>query len=196
MPHAELQMACTPGIGATLGSRLIQHFGTAERALAAGERAWRELGVPRAACAALAASDNARLDETERWLEAPNHHFITRDHRHYSSALAELDPAPPWLYGLGDTELLNYPAIAIVGSRNPSHAGRAAAHEFGQALAAVDGVQAIHDLHIWSLSSSQRALAAHVEIARLSDWQRILPSLQALLAERFSGSAPPVLVSW
>ncbi|MES1929075.1 cation diffusion facilitator family transporter [Salinisphaera dokdonensis CL-ES53] len=58
--------------------------------------------------------------------------------------------------------------------------------DVGQALAAVDGVQAIHDLHIWSLSSSQRALAAHVEIARLSDWQRILPKLQQLLAERFS----------
>ncbi|MBO9470720.1 cation transporter [Endozoicomonas sp. G2_2] len=56
----------------------------------------------------------------------------------------------------------------------------------GQALAAVEGVRAVHDLHIWSLSSSQRALAAHVEIARLSEWQRILPKLQQLLAERFS----------
>lgn len=58
--------------------------------------------------------------------------------------------------------------------------------DVGQALAAVEGVRAVHDLHIWSLSSSQRALAAHVEIARLSEWQRILPKLQQLLAERFS----------
>lgn len=58
--------------------------------------------------------------------------------------------------------------------------------DVGQALAAVDGVQAVHDLHIWSLSSSQRALAAHVEIARMAEWQVILPRLQTLLADRFS----------
>ncbi|HLQ84989.1 MAG TPA: cation diffusion facilitator family transporter [Salinisphaeraceae bacterium] len=58
--------------------------------------------------------------------------------------------------------------------------------EVGDALAAVDGVQAVHDLHVWSLSSQQQALAAHVEITDLSDWCRILPQLQRLLAERFA----------
>ena len=53
-------------------------------------------------------------------------------------------------------------------------------------LAGIEGVHSVHDLHIWSLSSSQRALAAHIEIGRMSDWQAILPRLQALLAERFS----------
>jgi cobalt-zinc-cadmium efflux system protein len=53
-------------------------------------------------------------------------------------------------------------------------------------LAGVEGVHSVHDLHIWSLSSSQRALAAHIEIGQMSDWQTILPRLQALLAERFS----------
>jgi cobalt-zinc-cadmium efflux system protein len=56
----------------------------------------------------------------------------------------------------------------------------------GRALAGVEGVRSVHDLHIWSLSSNQSALAAHVEIARLADWKVILPRLQRLLAERFS----------
>lgn len=60
------------------------------------------------------------------------------------------------------------------------------AGDVGAALAAVEGVEAIHDLHIWSLSSSQRALAAHVVIAQLADWQQILPRLQQLLSERFA----------
>jgi len=60
------------------------------------------------------------------------------------------------------------------------------AGEVSRALADIDGVQAVHDLHIWSLSSNQRALAAHVEIVRLADWQAVLPRLQTLLAERFS----------
>ena len=190
MPLAELQMACTPGIGATLGSRLIQHFGTAERALAAGERAWRELGVPRAACAALAASDNARLDETARWLEAPNHHFITRDHRHYSSALAELDPAPPWLYGLGDTELLNYPAIAIVGSRNPSPAGLEAAREFGSALASAGLVVVSGLARGIDAAAHEGALAADgMTIAVCgTGLDRVYPAMHKELAERIAAN--------
>lgn len=54
------------------------------------------------------------------------------------------------------------------------------------ALADIDGVQAVHDVHIWSLSSNQHALAAHVEIVDLSQWQGILQRLQRLLAERFA----------
>ncbi|MES1924431.1 cation diffusion facilitator family transporter [Salinisphaera sp. T31B1] len=60
------------------------------------------------------------------------------------------------------------------------------ARQVSRALADVEGVQSVHDLHIWSLSSSQRALAAHVEIARLAEWQTILPRLQALLADRYA----------
>lgn len=59
------------------------------------------------------------------------------------------------------------------------------AGEVSAALTAVEGVRAVHDLHIWSLSSNQRALAAHVEIVRLADWQAVLPRLQSLLRERY-----------
>src|SRR5699024_1214194 len=56
----------------------------------------------------------------------------------------------------------------------------------GDALAGVEGVRSVHDLHIWSLSSTQNALSAHVEVGELAEWQRILPRLQQLLAERFA----------
>lgn len=55
----------------------------------------------------------------------------------------------------------------------------------GTALTAVPGVRSVHDLHIWSLSSSSYALAAHVDVQRIADWQRILPQLQDVLRERF-----------
>lgn len=58
--------------------------------------------------------------------------------------------------------------------------------EVGDAMGEIDGVQSVHDLHIWTLSSSQQALAAHVEITELKDWRRILPQLQRLLTERFA----------
>ena len=60
------------------------------------------------------------------------------------------------------------------------------AGEVSRALSAIEGVRSVHDLHIWTLSSSQRALAAHVEIGQLAEWTAILPKLEAVLAERFS----------
>lgn len=60
------------------------------------------------------------------------------------------------------------------------------ANGVGRALTDVEGVQSVHDLHIWNLSSSTRAMAAHIEIARLSDWETILPRLERILSERFA----------
>lgn len=48
----------------------------------------------------------------------------------------------------------------------------------GQQLAAVPGVENIHDLHIWSLSGAQLALTAHVQVRDLADWPGVLAALQ------------------
>lgn len=132
---AWLRLATTPGIGTALAARLSTHFGSAASALAAGEQGWRKVGIPEPARRALACHPSEAVNRTRAWLEQDNHHFLTIQTPAYPATLAELDPPPPWLYGVGDTELLNYPAIAIVGSRNPSPAGREAAREFGMALA-------------------------------------------------------------
>lgn len=54
-------------------------------------------------------------------------------------------------------------------------------------LAGVEGVQAIHDLHIWSLGSQSHALSAHIQIADIppSASEQIRLRLCALLAERY-----------
>ncbi len=49
--------------------------------------------------------------------------------------------------------------------------------EVGQRMAAVEGVESVHDLHIWSLSSRQAALSAHVVVRDLEAWPRILSAL-------------------
>ena len=130
-----LRLATTPGIGTALGARLIAHFTTPAAALAAGDAAWRALGVPERTRAALGQVDETRLNSTREWLGTPGHNLVTRDHARYPAALAELDPAPPWLYAVGDRDLLDYPAIAIVGSRNPTPAGAETARAFAAALA-------------------------------------------------------------
>ena len=57
--------------------------------------------------------------------------------------------------------------------------------EIGRAMAAVEGVTSVHDLHIWSLSAQRAALSAHVVVRQLDEWPAVLERLQALLAERF-----------
>ncbi|RMD71268.1 MAG: cation transporter [Gammaproteobacteria bacterium] len=57
--------------------------------------------------------------------------------------------------------------------------------QVGRAMAGVEGVLSVHDLHIWSLSSGKVALSAHVVLDDLSRWPRLLPRLQNLLRERF-----------
>ncbi len=46
----------------------------------------------------------------------------------------------------------------------------------------VPGVCAIHDLHIWSLTSGMPLLTAHVEIDKLAEWDGTLAALKTMLA--------------
>jgi len=55
----------------------------------------------------------------------------------------------------------------------------------GYAMAATDGVESVHDLHIWALSASRTALSAHIVLQELRAWPAVLSSLRGLLAERF-----------
>jgi len=49
-------------------------------------------------------------------------------------------------------------------------------------MLAVPGVCAIHDLHIWSLTSGVPLLTAHVEIDKLTEWDGCLKALKEMLA--------------
>lgn len=61
------------------------------------------------------------------------------------------------------------------------------AEDVAAELAAVEGVEAVHDLHIWSLGSHARAMSAHVEIADIppSASEQIRLRLCSLLADRY-----------
>ena len=57
--------------------------------------------------------------------------------------------------------------------------------EVGRAMAGVDGVTSVHDLHIWTLSSGLVALSAHVVIHDMAVWETILGALRHELHERY-----------
>jgi cobalt-zinc-cadmium efflux system protein len=59
--------------------------------------------------------------------------------------------------------------------------------EIRQAMASVDGVLNVHDLHVWSLGSQSHALASHVTIAEMpmSECSSILADIKCALRDRF-----------
>lgn len=54
-----------------------------------------------------------------------------------------------------------------------------------QAIKNVPGVVAVHDLHVWSLTSGVDSMSAHVKIKASADEGKILKPIQALVKDRF-----------
>jgi cobalt-zinc-cadmium efflux system protein len=57
--------------------------------------------------------------------------------------------------------------------------------EIESAMREAHGVRAVHDLHVWTLTSGTEAMSAHVLVDDLADGRHILGDLQTLLRERF-----------
>ena len=55
----------------------------------------------------------------------------------------------------------------------------------GKALAGVEGVISVHDLHVWSITPGQVALSAHLEIGDLGRWPEILAAATELMRDRY-----------
>jgi len=80
---------------------------------------------------------DADASERERaWVRDARHHVIPYLDERFPRQFKGVSGAPLVLYVSGDPEILNDPQLAIVGSRNPTAAGRATAFEFANNLAA------------------------------------------------------------
>lgn len=130
-----LTLARTPGLGPRTLANLRNHCASPRDMLAGGATVWREAGLSQAGCDWLTAPDTSKLETDLAWLEAHDHHLITIDDPIYPALLRNSPAAPPWLFAIGDTDLLNAPGVAIVGSRNPSHDGIDHARDFARELA-------------------------------------------------------------
>lgn len=57
--------------------------------------------------------------------------------------------------------------------------------ELRAAIAATEGVNSVHDLHVWSLTSDDHSLSAHVELAEQADFEVVRTTIAAMLHERY-----------
>jgi len=73
--------------------------------------------------------------QVSEWLAAPNHHIIDSASGEIPELLQQIPGPPTLLYVLGHKDALHLPALAIVGSRNPTRGGMQNAYEFSNYLA-------------------------------------------------------------
>jgi len=95
----------------------------------------RDVMLPRYHARTLAHDPETAVDENE-WLQQENHHLLRLGDDAYPELLAGIAGPPVQLYVVGDPELLHLPALAIVGSRNPTSGGARNAFEFARHLGA------------------------------------------------------------
>ena len=57
--------------------------------------------------------------------------------------------------------------------------------DIGQAVMTVPGVTAVHDLHVWTVTSGFVSLSAHVETDQSRDQHEILVDLRRMLFQRY-----------
>lgn len=129
MTLAHLRLARTDGIGPLTFRRLIERHGDAEGALAALPAMSARRSLPFAV--------PSEADTRREWqaLARMGGRFVFLTDALYPPLLALLADAPPVIAVLGDAALLAAPAVAIVGARNASAAGRRVAEELAEDLA-------------------------------------------------------------
>ena len=113
---AWLRLIRSDNVGPVTFRDLINHFGSAETALAMLPELSRRGGSSRQIRV-------ASQDEAERELEVATRfgaRFIGIGEPDYPDALRQIDGAPPLLAVKGDARVLSPPSIGIVGSRNAS----------------------------------------------------------------------------
>lgn len=73
-------------------------------------------------------------------------------------------------------------AVNILLEGTPPHVNLA---EVERAMASIPGVQQVHDLHVWTLTSGKEAMSGHVVVGNLAAGDQILRDLHTLVHDRF-----------
>ncbi len=135
---AWLRLTLTPGIGGESRRKLLTAFGLPESIFTSGMGALSGVvgTVPAGRLLHTDADIEAQIDAALTWAAEPGNHILTLADAEYPQALLRSADPPVLLYVKGRVELLNRPALAIVGSRNATPQGAANAEAFAAAFAA------------------------------------------------------------
>jgi DNA processing protein len=122
-----------PGLGNEGLRRLLQAFGTPAHVFATPGSALRQFVKPAVVDVITQGVNETALAPIAAWLQDPNNSVVTLADPEYPQALLNIADPPLLLYVKGRRELLNHPALAVVGSRNASPQGLKNAEAFSLA---------------------------------------------------------------
>ncbi|WP_153111168.1 DNA-processing protein DprA [Propionivibrio limicola] len=132
---AWLRLTLIPGIGGETQRKLLAAFGLPETIFAASRTTLAGVIGDKAAGLLLDTDNAEAVAAACQWVDGKHQHVITLANPEYPQMLLEIPDPPTLLYVRGRLELLNRPALAIVGSRNPTPQGLQNAGQFASALA-------------------------------------------------------------
>jgi DNA processing protein len=140
LPAAEregyLTLALVPGIGAARLSALIERFDSPNGALAAPFALLRTVpGISRAAATAIEQADRRATRHILDALARCSGHLLVPGDSRFPAALEVIPEPPTCLFAQGNVDLLQRPAVAIVGSRDHSLYGREVCRALARAAA-------------------------------------------------------------
>lgn len=195
---ARLALARSAGIGPVLYFRLLARFGSAAGALEALPRLVALGRIPR-----VVPGDTERAEAELALAEARGARVLLHGDPGYPSILDSLEDPPPVLTCLGRHELLERPAVAIVGARNASANGcsfaRALARRTADAgLTVVSGLArgidaAAHEGALAGEASTIAVTASGVDLAYPPENAALMERIAAdglVVSERPMGAEP------
>jgi DNA processing protein len=195
-----IAISLVPGVGGVGFARMLERFGSARAAWAAGNELLECLPRrPQDAAEGLARIRRRGATGVARHVEAAVRAAggvtLTAVDPEYPAALRVADPRPPVLYRAGDAAGFVGPAVAIVGTRRATGYGRSAAQEIADELARA-GVTVVSGLalgidgeaHAAALAAGGRSVAVLP-----SPLDRIYPPRHRQLAARLVAAGGALL---
>lgn len=145
------------GIGAARFQALIAQFGSPQAAWEAPAQQLRSSELPAPVIDALL-DVRAAVDLEQIWaqIQSKGINLVTLQDENYPARLRQIDQPPPVLYTLGELNVQDEWAVAIVGTRRQTHYGRQAAEELA-AFLAQNGVTVVSGLARGIDSTAHRA---------------------------------------
>ncbi|MBI4757347.1 MAG: DNA-protecting protein DprA [Betaproteobacteria bacterium] len=129
-----LRLTLIPGVGGQTQRQLLSRFGLPQQVFAAGRAALAPHLSPAQLEALLHHDAGSDIAIAREWAQIPGNAIVTLADAGYPRSLLDIPDPPTLLYVKGRVELLSRPALAVVGSRNPTAQGRNHAEAFARAL--------------------------------------------------------------
>jgi DNA processing protein len=131
---AWLRLCLVPAVPGTAQRALLKAFGSPAAIVAADPQALAAVVGHSIAAALAGGPPPGLLEAILGWLAHPRHHLLTLADARYPRPLLQIPDPPTVLFAIGDLQLLERHAFAIVGSRNASRQGLIDAQAFARSL--------------------------------------------------------------